>query len=311
MPEADRRGVGEDEIGALGRLEGVGGQPHLRNGTEDDLKLPGVLERSDQESGLRRLRETLDSLLEQRVEPRRQRDRLRQRLGAAQLPGRQSRRQFDQRQRITSSLREQARADLRGRLAGVFGENVRRRLLFEPTEAQLRQPGRIEPAHVALACGKHNGDAIGAEPSRREHERIRGGAIEPLRIVDQAQHRLLLGRGGDQPEHCGRNEEAIGRRRRRQAERPGERRGLRLRNPVEESEDRPQQSVQPREREIRFRFHARRPQDAHPRRLLCDVAEQRALADAGLAADDERRALAAGGAAEQPLELRALARAAR
>ncbi len=105
----------------------------------------------------------------------------------------------------------------------MLGENLRCRLILEAPEAQLGQAGRVEPAHVALPRGEHNGNPIGTEPARGEHERVRGGAIEPLRVVDQAQHRLLLRRRRDQPEHRGRHQEAIGRRRRCQSERPGQR----------------------------------------------------------------------------------------
>ncbi len=104
MPEADRRGVGEDQIGALGRVEGIGRQPHLGDGTQHHLELPGVLERGDQQGRLRVLGKALDPVLEQRVESRRQRNRGGQRLRAAQLPGCQSRRQLDQREGIASRL---------------------------------------------------------------------------------------------------------------------------------------------------------------------------------------------------------------
>ncbi len=49
-----------------------------------------------------------------------------------------------------------------------------------------------------------------------------------------------------------------------------------------------------------------RKDDGHPLAALANEAQQRALADAGLAGEDERRADARPGAREEPLELSAL-----
>jgi hypothetical protein len=65
--------------------------------------------------------------------------------------------------------------------------------------------------------------------------------------------------------------------------------------------------VQSRERELHLGLDARSARDATPRRPLDDVLQQRGLADAGVAADDERAALARPNRIEQPVERPALA----
>ena len=63
-----------------------------------------------------------------------------------------------------------------------------RRLGVEPAEPQLLELGRLEGAHVAVAGGEQDRDALGLEPARREHQRLGAARVEPVRVVDQAQH---------------------------------------------------------------------------------------------------------------------------
>ena len=71
-------------------------------------------------------------------------------------------------------------------------------------------------------------------------------------------------------------------------------------------QDRAQQPMQPRERQIRLGLHASRGQYRHRRRPLPGVVQQRRLADPGLASDDQRPAGARAGIVQQPVDGRAL-----
>ena len=69
----------------------------------------------------------------------------------------------------------------------------RRRRGFQPTQLQHRQPGRLEAAELTLAGGEEHDDGLGFEPPGDEDERVEGRVVEPVRIVDETQHRLTFG----------------------------------------------------------------------------------------------------------------------
>ena len=68
--------------------------------------------------------------------------------------------------------------------------------------------------------------------------------------------------------------------------------------------------MQSGERELHLGLHARSPRKATPGRLLGDVLQERRLADARLAAQHQRRALADPDALQQPVQDLALPAAA-
>jgi hypothetical protein len=83
--------------------------------------------------------------------------------------------------------------------------------------------------------------------------------------------------------------------------------GLGLRQFAQMRQNRPQQPMQPGERQIRLGFHAAGAQDPHPRRrLLYRVLQQRRLADPGLAAHHQSLADTAAGILKHAVDYRAL-----
>ena len=55
-------------------------------------------------------------------------------------------------------------------------------------------PGRAKPRPaVAVAGGEHDGDPVRGQPPRGDQHRVRGRLVEPLRVVDDAQHGRVLG----------------------------------------------------------------------------------------------------------------------
>ena len=179
----------------------------------------------------------------------------------------------------------------------------------EPFDPQLRQPGE-RVAVGRLAHGEDDRDPLGQQPPGDEREHQRGGPVEPLGIVDHAQQRARP----RPPRPAG------SARRRRPGSGPGDRRRCRPNatcsasrcgagRRVEPVEQRRAQVVQPGERELHLRLHADGPRDAAPGSAPRDVPEQRRLADPGLAAQHQRRALAEPDALQQPVQRFALAAA--
>ena len=81
-------------------------------------------------------------------------------------------------------------------------------VVAEPADDQLRQAGELVDV-AGLAHGEHQRDPLGQQAPRHERQRLRGGPIEPLRVVDQADERLLLGHLGQQAQDRQADEEAV------------------------------------------------------------------------------------------------------
>ena len=105
-------------------------------------------------------------------------------------------------------------------------------------------------AKLTLARREQQDYAIGLESPRRERERVGRRPVQPLRVVDDADERFLLGGVSEEAEHGGADQEAIPCGRPREAERSGERGRLGLREAVEPVEDRADELVQRGEREL-------------------------------------------------------------
>ena len=113
----------------------------------------------------------------------------------AEAPGQlrcgQASRQLQQRQRITAGLRDDAIADpfieheldhrSEERLCVTFAKSA---------DLQRRKP--LERL-VGLARGEDERHGLGQQPPRHECERQRRGVIQPLRVVDDAEQRTLVG----------------------------------------------------------------------------------------------------------------------
>ena len=99
------------------------------------------------------------------------------------------------------------------------------------------------------------------QPARHERERLRRHPVEPLRVVDDAYERLLLGGVGQQAQDRQPDEEAIRWRSGAQAERRAQRVALRARQLPETVEHLRAQRMQAGERELHLGLDARRPGD--------------------------------------------------
>ena len=128
-----------------------------------------------------------------------------------------------------------------------------------------------------------------------------------MRVVDEAQHGPSVGQFGQQRETRGKDEEALVRAALIEPQRDAESRRLRRGQPLDVMESRPQELVQAGIGELELGLHSTRLEHVHVRGPLAGVLEQSGLADARLAAQDERPAPRPAGVLEQRPDLGALA----
>jgi len=87
---------------------------------------------------------------------------------------------------------------------GEEGAGVR---VGKPLDEQLGQPLKV---FVPFAGGEQQTDALGQEAAGDERQHLGRGAVEPLDVVDHAQHRCLLRHLSEEAENGQPNEEAVG-----------------------------------------------------------------------------------------------------
>lgn len=157
----------------------------------------------------------------------------------------------------------------------------------EAAQAKLREPARLKPAALPFAGGEEHHDALGLEPPGDEDECGCGGVVEPVRVVHDAEQRLLLRCLGEQAQRRKRDEEAVVAHARCQAKRSTQGRRLRLRKILHEAKHRTDDLMQRREGQVRFRLDSTTAKDVHVAGLLARVFQEGRFADAGLARDDQ------------------------
>ena len=102
----------------------------------------------------------------------------------------------------------------------------------EAADRQRGQPG--QHAGFGPRAGRvHQRDPLGQQASGHETDDLRGGVVEPLRVVDDTRQRALLGGLRQQRQRGQADQEAVGRRTGAQPEHRGERVALRGRQLVE------------------------------------------------------------------------------
>ena len=204
---------------------------------------------------------------------------------------RQSARQFDQRERVAAGLAEDPILHPLVQRPGKRRVQQHARVLGgQPLDHELWQPLKLVYI-VGLAQPEHQSDALRQQPAPDECERLRGHLVKPLRVVDDAHERLLLGGIGQQAKGRQPDEEAIRRRSEAQAERRVQRVALRAREMAESIEHVPTERLQAGERELHLRLHPGRPSDPTSRRGRRQMFQQGALADTCLAAQHQHPAL--------------------
>jgi hypothetical protein len=174
---------------------------------------------------------------------------------------------------------------------------------------QLGQFAALETTDVTVAGGEQQRNPFRSESASDEQQGGGGYLVQPMCIIDDAQHRGLLCRLRQQAQGGQEDQEPI--------TRPGvglpERRAQRSRLPRREVIDMPhhraEQSLQrgERQRRLRLRLDAPGPQHLNARLdlrsgALNQVGQQRRLPDTRLPADHQRTAPRAAGLVQQPDE---------
>ena len=117
---------------------------------------------------------------------------------------------------------------------------------------------------AGLAHREDERDPFRQQPAGDERERLRGDPVQPLRVIDEAQQRLLLRDVGQQAEHRQPDQETVRRLACAQTERRRQRIALRTGKSLEAIEERRAQLMQAGERELHLGLDARRARDPAP-----------------------------------------------
>ena len=231
-------------------------------------------------------------------EPSLERQRTRQPEPARQLRRRKPSRQLQQRQRVPPRLGQelvghplvQSPRDHRGHERPRVG-------VAQALDHELRQAGE-ELARLPRAEQHHH--RLRHQPSRHEGQHLRGGPVQPLRVVHDAQQRTLLGHLREQAQHRQAHEEPIRHGPVEQAERRRQCVALRCRKPVKAVEHRRAQLMQRGERQLALRLDPHRTEDPEIRRRRDRVLQQRRLADPRLTTQHQRAAAPCPDGLQQP-----------
>jgi hypothetical protein len=307
MAELDHRTAHAHEVGALGAVERVGGDPQAVGRGEHRREVAGVVGGGGQQQDLRRVGQRLHTPEERALHARADRRRGQQRLGAAALRAAQRRRQLDQGERVSFAGLEQPGPDRRSeRLGRRVVEQLARRRVRQAAEGQLLQARGVEAGAVRAAGGEDERDAIGVEPAGDERERLGGRRVQPIGVVDEAQHRSAFGGLRQQAQHGDADDEAVLARGGAEAERTAQAARLHPRQPVEPIEDRADERVERRVRQLGLGLDTAGRQHAHVTGPGARRLEQRRLAGAGGAGQDQRAAVAGTCRLQQRVDAREL-----
>ena len=282
-------------------------QAHALGGLEQERGIADRLGGRDQQELLRRRGHPLHPTSEGLLDAGRQRSGVGQSEAARQLRRVAAARQLEQRQRVAGRLGDDAVPDAIVQRARDHRLEQRSRVVVTETlDHELRQTAQ----HIVLAGlpgPEDQRDRLGEQPACDECEYLRRGPVKPLRIVHQADQRLLLGGIAQETQHGQADQETIRCLAGLQAERRGQRVALRRGQRLEPVQQRRTQLVQPRIRKLHLGLDADRVEYPAARRPLGHVLQQRRLAHTRLAAHHQRLALARADGADQQIERRALA----
>jgi hypothetical protein len=214
------------------------------------------------------------------------------RVRASWVRARQPRGQLEERERVALRVGEHPVPQYRVQFWRMIVDQLTGRTGAQRGKLALRQTRGGELRRTGIAGRKDHRHALGLQAPGREQQRVRGRGIEPVRVINQAQHRLGFGqqakyREADQEPAL--TVSALGTARLGEEERTAERLGLARGQRLHPVEQRPQQQVQSGERQFCLSLDAGAAQyhDARGRGLMRGLVKQCALADPGLAADDQ------------------------
>ena len=261
VTEADLRAdLQQAGVGRRGRR--VASDPELLGRAPDEQRLADRVRRGQLQEPARVGRELVEALPEAVLDAH----RARWTEPARQFRGTHRAWELQQRERVPARLGDQPLADVIVEPAGDDrGQQRACVVVVEPGELELGQTRNP----VRLTHREHHRDGLGEQAAGDEPEHLRGGLVEPLQVVDDAQQRLRLGHLRQERERGEPDEEAVRCRAGRETERDLQRLLLRCGEHVEVVQQRPVELVQPRERQLHLGLDARdlqHPEVARPGR---------------------------------------------
>ncbi len=288
-----------DDPGRLGGLQRLDREPRVGERVDDDVAAPYLRRRRDQQRAAGVCRKAREAAREQALERCSRRQRSLDRLATFEFGARQQGGDLVQRQRVAAGGGEHAA----GHLFRHRAEHFARRGFAQCAELDRLDAG----GELAVrALREQHGDAVRPEPSHCEPQRFERGLIDPLQVVDDTQHRPLLGRQREDAEQGSTDREPRVRRGGLELQGAGQRRGLRRGEPGAQVEHRSAQLGQRGEREVASASSARHLEHGHALRTRDRIAQQRGLPDPGLAAHDQCVAAALTGGVERAPDPRLL-----
>jgi hypothetical protein len=89
------------------------------------------------------------------------------------------------------------------------GQQLYRGVCIEPRQFQSRDPRELRSRFVGIAGTEQKRRRLGLQSARHKREHLARLRIQPVRVVDRADHRAPAARGREQAEHAQSDEELI------------------------------------------------------------------------------------------------------
>lgn len=200
------------------------------------------------------------------------------------------------------ALRDDLSADRGIQRAVHVGQQQRARIaVAESLEGQLGEPHEnVVPDARARSTDER--DALGEQAPADEAEDLRGGVVEPLRVVDDADERLFLGDLGEQRERGKPHQEPIGWGAEAQPEHRRERPALGDGQPLEAVQHRRAELMEAGIVQLHLGLHTHGAGDMPVGDPVGQVAQQRTLTHTRLPAQDGDAAATGQRVGQQPVE---------
>jgi len=289
VAEGHPGGHGEQSV-CLRRAGGVRADAQVPRSGPQQRRVAHGLGSSQQQEAPGHLRKGRDPPLEALLDPAGQRRRAGHAEPAGQVRGGYRPGQLKQGQRVAAGFGDNAVADSLVEPAGDDrGEQGPGVSIGQSFQCQLGKAGEAR-RRAGVAGAEHHGDRFGVQPAGDEGQDLGGGLVQPLCIVDQAQQRLVGGYVRHQGQDGESDQEAVRRGAGTQAERDAERVALRPGQRTPAIQHPAAELVQPGEGQFHLRFDALSACHLEVGCRVGGVAEQRGLADTGLAAHHQRLA---------------------
>jgi RNA polymerase primary sigma factor len=292
-----------NQFGPLRRCNRLDRDTKSRSGSPEKHGIAERFGSSDEQQSLRLVGKPVDLPAKACLHAPHERQRRSDGEAAREARGRDTARKLEQRERIATCLVDDSLTDAfvepsrcrRGEQLACVGVRQSR-------QDKLGQPGELGWL-VLVALGEQHEYRLRLETPRDERQDMGRAAVEPLRVVDDADQRLRLGRVREQRQHREPDEEAIGALTRHQPERCSQRVALGRRQPLEiVEEQRHAQLMECRERKLHLRLDASGTDDPAPLARARGVIQKGRLSHAGLRTHNERAALSTTHRAQHLIE---------